>query len=48
MEVWTFEQKKFGNYGEASTKGSSITIIYKVTKIPLMIENHLRYKANKR
>jgi hypothetical protein len=50
-DLWKFgllKQSFSGNYGEALTKGPSITIICKVmafAKIPLMIENHSRYKA---
>jgi hypothetical protein len=50
MEASDFETKFSGNYGEALLKVPSITIICKVmafAKIPLMIENHSRYKANK-
>jgi hypothetical protein len=50
MKFWLLT-KFSGNYGKAATMGSVITVIYKVmafAKIPLMTENHLRYKANKR
>jgi outer membrane cobalamin receptor len=47
-----FETKFSGNYGEASDQRfRQLSIICKVmafAKIPLMIENHSRYKANKR
>jgi hypothetical protein len=51
MEVRTLKQSFSGNYGEALTKGS---VNYNhlqsdgFRQNSLMIENHSRYKANKR